>query len=49
MVMPMVEKPLNRQDALTSTASYLANAGWIRGLQPFMKCDYQLGLTFTAK
>lgn len=27
--------PFNRADALASTASYLANAGWQRGLNPF--------------
>ncbi|ELA08252.1 putative lytic murein transglycosylase [Moraxella macacae 0408225] len=29
------KSPFNQADALTSTASYLANAGWVRGLNPF--------------
>lgn len=29
------KSPFNTVDALSSTASYLANAGWVRGLNPF--------------
>lgn len=29
------KSPFNTADALSSTASYLANAGWVRGLSPF--------------
>lgn len=40
------KNPWNRQDALTSTASYLANAGWIRGLQPFYEVRLPTGFDF---
>lgn len=29
------KSPFNTADALSSTASYLSNAGWVRGLSPF--------------
>ncbi|OAU94366.1 lytic murein transglycosylase [Moraxella catarrhalis] len=39
--------PWSRQDALTSTASYLANAGWVRGLQPFYEVRLPAGFDFS--
>lgn len=42
------KNPWNAADALSSTASYLGNAGWVRGLAPFYEVrlpagfDYQL-------
>ncbi|MFC0819863.1 lytic murein transglycosylase [Moraxella marmotae] len=39
--------PWNRQDALTSTASYLANAGWVRNLAPFYEVRLPAGFDYT--
>lgn len=40
------KNPWNRSDALTSTASYLHNAGWVRGLAPFYEVRLPTGFDY---
>ncbi|WP_294034649.1 lytic murein transglycosylase [uncultured Moraxella sp.] len=39
--------PWNSADALSSTASYLGNAGWVRGLAPFYEVRLPSGFDYT--
>ncbi|SIS03717.1 lytic murein transglycosylase [Moraxella cuniculi DSM 21768] len=41
------KNPWQRSDALTSTASYLANAGWVRGLAPFYEVRLPAGFDYS--
>lgn len=41
------KNPWNSADALSSTASYLGNAGWVRGLAPFYEVRLPSGFDYT--
>lgn len=41
------KSPFNTADALSSTASYLANAGWVRGLSPFYEVRLPANFDFS--
>lgn len=41
------KNPWNRSDALTSTASYLHNAGWVRDLAPFYEVRLPANFDYT--
>ncbi|UXZ04641.1 lytic murein transglycosylase [Moraxella nasicaprae] len=41
------KSPWQVADALSSTASYLANAGWVRGLAPFYEVRLPAGFDYT--
>ena len=42
------KNPWSTADALASTASYLSNAGWVRGIAPFYEVKLPAGFNYSA-